>query len=63
MNPKLNTFGDVFENYPSRVAWKMIFASMVRNLKRGMEKPRFKKCSNNAVKIRRKERCVSLNQR
>jgi hypothetical protein len=36
------TYGDLLANYP------------LRKIKRGMEKPRFKKCSNNAVKIRRR---------
>jgi hypothetical protein len=42
MNPKPRTFGDVLEKYPFREAWKMIVASMLRKIKQGMDKKRFR---------------------
>jgi hypothetical protein len=37
------TIGDLFENYPFRTAWKMIFESMLKKIRWEMDRPRFRR--------------------
>jgi len=36
------TIGDICKNYKTGEAWRMIIESILRNLKRGMDKKRFR---------------------
>jgi len=39
---KSQTFGDLFKNLKTGEAWRLIFASMLRKIKQGMDKKRFR---------------------
>jgi hypothetical protein len=37
------TIGDILAQYPPRTAWKMIFVSMLKKIKREMDRPRIRR--------------------